>query len=172
MAGMIGTVAGIGMQLHAMNQQKKQLAQQRVYALQQLKVNKQISKTYAKQANLEFDRRNWEVFRDQQRARSEALATTVNQGASGGGSANQGSALGGAYGQISGQANTALKENSQNFQTYEELQKLYNKLAKIQARQGQAPSPFSMPGFSAFAGQVPRIFSAFGQMGMLGSNQQ
>lgn len=163
MAGMIGSIAGLGMQAYGMQQQKKAAAQQRAYAMQMLQVNKKIAKVNEKQAHLEFDRHNWEIFRSQQRARSEALATTVNQGAAGTGS----SALGGAYGQIGGQVNDALQDNLQNFQTYEELQKLYMKLAKFQARAGQAPSVNSQS-YSAFAGQLPQVFSAFGRLGMLG----
>lgn len=54
--------------------------------------------------NLDSDRRQLEIIRQQQRARSLALATSTAQGSARGGS----SALGGAYGQISGQTETNL----------------------------------------------------------------
>ncbi len=65
-----------------------------------------------RQAAMELDarRRQLEVLRNQQRARALALATTTNQGAA------QGSGLGGAYGQISGQGTSNMLGISQNLE--------------------------------------------------------
>jgi hypothetical protein len=168
MAGMIGSIAGLGMQGYGLMQQRSQQKRQQALAQQALGISQDIAKVNRNQAELEFKRRNWEIFRDQQRARSEALATTVNQGAAGRGS----SALGGAYGQIGGQVSGALQSNRQAWESYTQLYSLYNDLARVQAAAGQAPTGSAMPGFAAFAGQLPRVFQAFGQLGMLGSNQQ
>lgn len=61
---------------------------------------------------LSYRRSQLEIIRNQQRARATGLTTTVAQGANRG----QSSALGGAYGQFSGQANTGLLANDQNLQ--------------------------------------------------------
>lgn len=171
MAGMIGSVAGLGMQGYGLMQQRAQQKRQMALAQQSLRISEDIGKVNRQQAELEYKRRNWDIWRNQQRARSEALATTVNQGASGGASGAS-SALGGAYGQIGGQVSGALQDNDQNWQSYTQLYSLYRDLARVQAAAGQAPSASAMPGFQAFAGQLPQIFQAFGQLGMLGSQGQ
>jgi len=62
--------------------------------------------------NLDAQRKQLEVVRQAQRARSLALATATAQGANKGGT----SALGGAYGQVAGQTNTNLQGIAQNLQ--------------------------------------------------------
>lgn len=168
MAGMIGSVAGLGMQAYAMGQQKKQQKKQMALSREMAAVNVKINQVYESQANLEYKRRTWEIFRDQQRARSEALATTTNQGAAGRGS----SALPGAYGQIGGQVNSELLKNDQNFELYQELQRLFNKMNWLSAEAGQVGANMgSIGGFSNFAGQLGKVLPAFGQIGLLGSQQ-
>ena len=166
MAGAIGSIAGLGMQGFSMMQQSKAMKQQKAAAAQTAALNQQINDVYAKQAKLEYKRRSWEIYREQQRARSEALATTTAQGAAGQGS----SALGGSYGQIAGQAGGALLKNSQDFQLYKQLQDLYNQMAQVQGAAGQ-PSQAMAMSFGSFAGPLQKIFSAFGQAGVLGQTQ-
>jgi hypothetical protein len=165
MAGMIGSLAGIGMSAYGMQQQKKQQEQQKAAAMQMALLNQQINKVYGNQAKLEYRRRSMEIFREQQRARSESLATTTAQGAAGEGS----SALGGAYGQIGGQVGGSLLKNSQDYRSYLELQKLYNQMAIVAGMAGQSSSSMGVS-FGSFAGPLQKIFSAFGQAGVMGSN--
>lgn len=169
MAGMIGSVAGLGMQAYGMGQQRKQQKKQQALARQMAEVNTKINQVYEVQAHLEYNRRTWEIFRDQQRARSEALATTTNQGAAGRGS----SALPGAYGQIAGQVGGELLKNNQNYELYQQLQTLFNKMNWLQAESGQVGANISSIGaFSNFAGQAARILPAFGRIGLLGSSSE
>lgn len=147
------------MQAYGMSQQKKAMEAQRAAAMQAAAINQKINAVYGTQAKLEYQRRSWEIYREQQRARSDALATTTNQGVYGAGS----SALGGAYGQIAGQAGGAILKNSQDYELYQRLQELYNKLAAVQGQAGQASSAMGTS-FGSFAGPLQKITSAFGQM--------
>jgi hypothetical protein len=153
------------MSAYGMQQQKKAQEQQRAAAMQMAALNQQINKVYGNQAKLEYRRRSMEIFREQQRARSEALATTTAQGAAGEGS----SAIGGAYGQIGGQVGGSLLKNSQDYRAYLDLQKLYDQMAQVAGMAGQSSSSIGAS-FSSFAGPLQKVFSAFGQLGVLGGN--
>lgn len=76
----------------------------------QIQAQMELERQRKRQMELEAQRRNLEIIRNQQRARSVALSSSTNQGASGG------SGLQGGYGQISGQAGTQLLATSQNLE--------------------------------------------------------
>lgn len=157
---------GLGMQGASMFQSMGAAKKQKAAAAQMAALNMQANEIYGKQAKLEYKRRSWEIFREQQRARSEALATTTNQGAAAKGS----SALGGAYGQIGGQVGGELLKNDQNFQLYKQLQEVYDQMAMVAGSSGQSSQAMGTS-FAAFAGQLAKVLPAFGQLGLLGSQQ-
>lgn len=98
-ASVYGTVKQVGAA-------KKQTAAMQ----EQIRMEQQAEALRRQQMELEANRRNKEILRNQQRARSMALSAATNQGAIGG------SGLQGGYGGISGQANTQLLGTSQNLE--------------------------------------------------------
>lgn len=107
-AAVAASVAGTAVQMSAAS--KARDAQEQQLQAQQQEVEDQRKIEAQRQQAMELDarRKQLEIIRNQQRARALALATTTSQGAS------YGTALGGAYGQISGQANTNSLGISQN----------------------------------------------------------
>lgn len=97
----VTAIAGVG--LSAFSAVGQANAASRSAELQQEQIAEQQKQEALRKRAMELDarRRQMEVLRNQQRARSIALATSTGQGAGLGGSQLQG-----AYGQISGQANT------------------------------------------------------------------
>lgn len=103
MAAAVGAVVSVGASLFGGYKQMQ--AQEKMVKAQQ-----RAEKLREQQMNLQATRERREVIRNAILARSTALATTTAQGASSSGS----SALGGAYGQIAGDANRQTLAINQN----------------------------------------------------------
>lgn len=102
--------AALGASIYGTSKQVKAAKQQTAAMQQQIQMEQQAEALRMQQMELEAKRRNKETIRNQQRARSMALAAATVQGA------GQGSGLQGGYGGIAGQANTQLLNTSQNLQ--------------------------------------------------------
>jgi hypothetical protein len=98
-------VAGVGTVMQMQASKKASEAQQQEIALQ-----RKVEEERRKQMELEARRKQLEIIRQQQRARSMALATTTAQGAS------FGSGLPGAYGQIAGVSGFNMQGVNQNLE--------------------------------------------------------
>lgn len=103
MAAAVGAVISVGASLFGGYKQMQ--AQEKM-----VKAQKKAEKLREQQMNLQAMRERRDVIRNSILARSTALATTTAQGASAPGS----SALGGAYGQIGGEANRQTLAINQN----------------------------------------------------------
>jgi len=103
----IGVGASIAGFFGSSDTAKKQAAANKQIAADQQKIEGQKMQAMELDAN----RRQLEVFRNVQRARSMALTNTTAQGA------GQGSGLAGGYGQIAGEGNTNLLGIKQSLET-------------------------------------------------------
>jgi hypothetical protein len=110
MAALTSIIAAAGLGLTAAGSYMAYKGQQTQakYQQQAIGLQQEAEAERKKQMNLEAMRRRREIIRQALAARSMALATATNQGASGG------SALGGAYGQISGREGTSILGVNQN----------------------------------------------------------
>jgi hypothetical protein len=151
-------IAGVGMTYAGMQQQREAASQQA--EAQQEMIRQQQRQERIRQRAMELDarRRQMEMLRNQQRARSLALATTTAQGAS------QGSGLAGAYGQISGATGFNMLGVSQNLALGREM--FGSNLLESQAKMGyaQAGSDYMAgQGLTSLGGMV------IGNLGTIGN---
>lgn len=102
--------AAIGASVYGASKQTKAAKQQAAAMQQQIEMEQKAEALRMQQMELEARRRSKEIVRNQQKARSMALAAATVQ------NAGQGSGLQGGYGGISGQANTQLLGTSQNLE--------------------------------------------------------
>lgn len=158
-AGMVGQAVGAYMGYQA--QQGISQANQNVARDQQL-----INQQNENQMKLNARRAQMEVFRNNQRARSLALASATNQGA------QQGSGLQGAYGQIAGASGTNLLGIDQNLKIGEQIsqynQDITNQQLAIAKYQGQASTA---QGISALSSGATSLGSGIVSYGTQGGSQ-
>ena len=102
--------AALGASIYGTTKQVSAAKKQTAAMQQQIQMEQQAEALRMQQMELEAKRRNKEILRNQQRARSMALAAATVQ------NAGQGSGLQGGYGGISGQANTQLLSTGQNLE--------------------------------------------------------
>jgi len=100
--------AGIGMSIYGSVQQSKAAKQQAAAQQQMIAAEKEAEEARRRQMELDARRKSMEVIRNQQRARSLALAAASNQGAL------LGSGLQGGYAQIAGQTGVNIAGIQQN----------------------------------------------------------
>lgn len=153
-AGAFASISGSRRQAEA--QQQEIEAQQKQEALRR------------KAMELDARRRSVEVLRNQQRARSLALATSTAQGAS------LGSGLQGGYGQIAGQSNTNLLGISQGLQTGEANFDLNSQISAARMNMASAGAQVALgAGLSSFGSSLMNASSTFNRIGMgFGNNNQ
>lgn len=142
MAGSLIGLAGAGISAYSASQSAS--ASGDIAALQM-----QILEQQKLQMKLEHQRRKNETLRSMQRARAISLSTAVSQGA------QMGTALMGAYGQVSGQGNNQLRALNQNLEIGKNIfnlnQQISEKKMDIADYQGMAAIG---QGVSAFGGFV------------------
>lgn len=135
MAALTSILIGVGLAASAAGTVMNAQAQQK-----QAKAQQKAENARQRAMNLDAQRRRRQVVREMQQARALALASANQQGAAAPGS----SALGGAYGQISGQAGTNILGINQN-------QELGNQVFAANREAGQAATQ------GAFGGAIESI---------------
>lgn len=155
-------VAGVGMQAYGMNQSSKASKQMAQAQAAQAAEEQKMNELRRQQMELENTRRAREQIRSGQKARSLALTTATAQGAAGPGS----SALGGAYGQISGGMNTNLGSLSQAYDMGMQSFDINNTISGLRGQMaGYSSDLATAQGWSALGGSVASLGSAFGRIG-------
>jgi hypothetical protein len=156
-------VIGIGMSLFGSNKAAQASAQIAQDSSQIEGLDEQVNAQRKQQMVLESNRQQLQDIRNQQKARSMAESSAVNQGA------QLGSGLPGGYGQISGETNTNILGVSQNrqiatniFGDYDQIDTLKQQIAQLEGSQA-GDKGFAAIG-SAIAGGSGTIGKIGGQL--------
>lgn len=159
-------VAAVGAGVSVAGQMQQKSAAKKMAAAEQDRILQEqaIEAQRQKQMELEAKRRQLEILRQGQRARSLALATTTNQGA------QFGSGLEGAYGQASGQEGSQLLAGTQNLEIGRGIFGLNQNVTADRIRYSQGQSNYqsgaalsSLGGtIISSAGAISRIGGSFG----------
>lgn len=158
------SVAGVGLSAVGMLQQTK-AAKQQAAAQTAITQKEQEAEAVRKRATeLDARRRQLEIVRNQQRARSLSLTSASAQ------NAQQGSGLPGGYGQISGDTGTNLLGVTQNLQLGREIFDINAAISQQRIKLSQAGSSFATgSAVSSFGGvllknlgNISRLSGAFG----------
>lgn len=123
--GAAAGLAGLGLEIFGGMQQADYANQESQISQKEIGVQQQQDQVRRSAMELSAGRQQTEQVRQNQMARSMALSSTTASGA------QFGSALGGAYGSISGQTNTNLTGISQNLQFGERMFDLNNSLDQL-----------------------------------------
>jgi hypothetical protein len=155
-------IAGVGMQGYGAMKGSKAAKQQAAAAQAQAAEEMRLNALRRQQMELENQRKQREQIRSGQRARALALTTSTAQGASGAGS----SALGGAYGQISGGLQNNLLGLNQahqmgilSFGINDNISGIRQQMAGYQSDMATAQ------GWSSFGGSLMGAASTMGRIG-------
>ncbi len=151
--------AGVGLTAYGGMQQSKIAKQQAGVSQQQFAEQQKQDEMRRQAMELDARRKTLETVRNQQRARSAALAAASNQGAA------AGSGLQGGYGQISGATNTGLLGISQNLELGNQMFDSNSFMSTLQQRNAALGGQMATAkGWSSLGGS---IFQASGQIGAL-----
>lgn len=156
----IAIAAGLGLAAAGTAVSVQSAHQQAAFQQQEIQGEQQAEAQRRQAMELEANRKQTEMVRQQQRARSLALSSATNQGA------NFGSGLQGGYGQISGQYNTQSLANSQNLDIGRNIYDINGQIsqAKIGMANAQAYGAFGA-GLSSLGGALVTSAGAFGKIG-------
>lgn len=151
--GAVGLAAvGTGVSMYGAHQQSKAAKQQAAAQQAQIEQERRAEAARMKAMELDARRRQLEMIRQQQRARSMALATTTAQGAAGG------SGLMGAYGSFSGQTGVNQLGTLQNLYTGREMFDINGRISDARIAYAQAGSNMATAGgISAFGSGIASL---------------
>jgi len=156
LSGALG-IAGLGLQLYGSYEASQDAKKEAGIEKQMVGVEEQQDKVRQQAMELSASRQQLEQVRLGQRARAMALNTTTNQGA------QFGSALGGAYGGISGQIGTNQTGISQNLAFGENMFALNSSLDQLKMQKADVQSQmYSDQGLASLGGSLMGMGKIFG----------